>query len=258
MRAPPCCAHLLALAASRDNARRDKPLRRECVRARPPPQPAQRPDPAPPAPDPSAARLYFDAEVEEDMAGPMASSLAVVELLPVHGASSAAPSPAGCTRDPKPLDAAWARAADAWYPDAAYVCCGQPGHYMVRDGVWRGAGTAVGFRGTGHCTSSFCAATRAARPLRRGAGVRRQSRTVHPAGMGEGWGPLWRAHAIHAAATLVTMQPGAHNPGAQVRRAPLRPRKHAACPSQPSPCPLTDTPTRPPNSGLPRVVRGKG
>ncbi|GBF88009.1 hypothetical protein Rsub_00721 [Raphidocelis subcapitata] len=76
-------------------------------------------------PEGESLRLYFDAEAEEGVAEPMASSLAVIEL-PAGGA----PSSSSCPERGGALRAAWAGAQRAWYPDAAHVCCGRPGHYQ--------------------------------------------------------------------------------------------------------------------------------
>lgn len=65
-------------------------------------------------------RLYFDAEGDANLCEPMASSLTVVELRGGGGSGSG-----------DDAEAAWAVSQAAWYPDAAAVCTGRPGHYWV-------------------------------------------------------------------------------------------------------------------------------
>jgi hypothetical protein len=74
------------------------------------------------------------------MAEPMASSLSVMELTVPTTANSTcstptaqqgAPQKQSEAAPPKRLADAWADAQWAWYPDAAYVVCGRPGHYRV-------------------------------------------------------------------------------------------------------------------------------
>ena len=82
-------------------------------------------------------RLYFDAEVEEGVAEPMASSLAVLELSEATtsgsggGSGSSSGAAAAAAARAAALGAAWGATQWAWHPDAAYVCCGRPGHYQV-------------------------------------------------------------------------------------------------------------------------------
>ena len=72
-------------------------------------------------------RLYFDAEVEEGVAEPLSSSLCVVDLpgAPLTSSRGAAGGAAEAAAT------AWAGTQWAWFPDAAYVSCGRPGHYQV-------------------------------------------------------------------------------------------------------------------------------
>lgn len=102
------------------------------------------PPSAPPCSPLARPRLYFDAEAEEGVSEPMSSSLAVLELPVVtavtnpsqvvtectqaSGAGVATATPPECGGE---MSGAWASTQWAWYPDAAYICCGRPGHYQV-------------------------------------------------------------------------------------------------------------------------------
>ncbi|GBF89908.1 hypothetical protein Rsub_02612 [Raphidocelis subcapitata] len=94
------------------------------------------------SPEGESLRLYFDAQLEEDdMAQPMASSLAMVDLPPPppapprgaaapRAAAALAPAAAVAPASGRALCDAWAAAAAAWYPDAAFVSLGRPGHHQ--------------------------------------------------------------------------------------------------------------------------------